>query len=358
MQPSEVLNTRTGVGAGIGAVIGFAFGGPVGAGAGALLGGAIAHTSGEAPKGEMTPRRKLIFARAMEAVKDPQELSKLADAFAGEGLPGPAAMLRKRAGLRELPPEVQAKRRAAFRKAMASDNPEVIRSVATAFENVGSIDAAKVLRDHADAVVAAHAAGKSAKPMTGGTVAQFADKLGKAIIHFGPDSGQAKAAARNLIQARGKPPTDALIVEVIRIASAALQAPQTAQEAAAAPEEVGPPPGIDQEGAPRGAVEATVVGPPASKVEAQAISSGTPVPQPPVAEAAPEPIEEPIGDVIERAQEAKETAVAESDMEHADDPPAPHISEVAASADDSPGGPGEMVEAVLGVPSNGEEELQ
>jgi len=301
MQTSDVINTRTGVGAGIGAIVGFAFGGPIGAGAGAILGGAVARASGEAKvdKGVITPRRKIIFARAMEKVGDPVELDKLADAFAGEGLSGYAALLHRRAELRKLPPEVQAKRRAAYRKAMASDNPDAILPVAKAFENAGALDAAKNIRDHADAVRAAHAAGKSAKPMTGGTVAQFADKLGKALINFGPTSNQAKSAARNLIQARGKTPTDALIMEVIRIACGALKIEVPAEKAEesaaqeAAAQEAAPPPEEEspqsqsQEAAPEesqaaapvgvsppmGAAEPTIMGPPAPVVEAPVIGA-------------------------------------------------------------------------------------
>jgi hypothetical protein len=220
---AEVVNTRTGVGVGLGAAVGFLFGGPMGAGIGALLGGGIAHASESPSKGVMTAKRKLIYTRAMETIKDPGELTKLADAFESEGLPVEATMLRKRAKLRDLPQDTREKRRGFFRKAMASDNPDVITQVAAAFEAEGAIDAAKSLKDHAVAVRAAHAAGKSAKPLTGGTQAQFADKLAKAIIHFGPSSVQAIAAAKNLIQARGKTPSDALAAEVVQVATNALK---------------------------------------------------------------------------------------------------------------------------------------
>jgi hypothetical protein len=220
---TDMVTTRTGVGAGIGAAVGFLFGGPMGAGIGALLGGGIAHASDSPSKGVMTAKRKLIYTRAMETIKDPTELVKLADAFESEGLPVEGGMLRKRAKLRDLPQDTREKRRGYFRKAMASDNPDVITQVAAAFESEGAIDAAKSLKDHAVAVRAAHAAGKSAKPLTGGTQAQFADKLAKAIIHFGPSSVQAIAAAKNLIQARGKTPSDALAAEVVRVAANALK---------------------------------------------------------------------------------------------------------------------------------------
>ncbi len=311
---TDMVNTRTGVGVGIGALVGFAFGGPLGAAIGAAIGGGVAHASGDAPKGVMTPKRKLIFAKAMSSIKEPEELLKLADAYEGEGLRAEARALRKRAKLRELPLEVKDKRRIAFRKCMACDNPDLILKIAKAFQDEGALDAAKSLRDHSEAVRAAHAAGKSAKSMAGGSVAQFADKLGKALIHFGPTSNQAKTAARNLIQARGKTPTDALIVEVIRIATEALKIETPAVEAPDAPIEIDATdgaaaastedaPSVDEvptesalapedetvleskvaepEVAP--VEEGTVVGPPARTIEPPVVANGAPTEAAPAA---------------------------------------------------------------------------
>jgi hypothetical protein len=290
---TEVISTRTGIGAGIGAFLGFAFGGPIGAGIGAVVGGGIAHAStGDETKGVLTPRRKLIYKRAMETVSDPDEIRTLAKAFEEEGLRGQAEMLRKRAKLRELPLSKQETRRIAFRKSMACDDPDVILKMALAFQDEGALDAAKALRDHAEAVQAAHAAGKSAKPMVGGSISAFADKLGKALVQFGPESNQAKSAARNLIQARGKTPTEALITEVIRIAVEALkvESPQAdgppgqpieiaMPEGADAPVEEPPPAGAP---APAGVppLEAPAVGGPSAPVEAPAVVEGVPVTDP------------------------------------------------------------------------------
>jgi hypothetical protein len=274
---TDVVNTRTGVGAGIGALVGFICAGPMGAGIGALVGGGVAHASGQS-KGLMTPKREVIYKRALDGIKDPAELRKLADAFAGEGLTAQAAMLEKRAKLRALPQATKEQRRIAFRKAMASDNPDIIANIANAFQSEGQFDAARALSDHATAVRAAHMAGKSAKPMTGGTQEQFADKLGKAIIHFGPESNQAKGAAGNLIQARGKTPTPALIAEVIKIAHQALEIRTPTARTPKAPVQIdgrepdGPAPEAEEEstaatgpaiGAEQTAIEPTVVGPPA-----------------------------------------------------------------------------------------------
>ena len=314
---TDMMNTRTGVGAAIGGIVGFAFGGPLGAGLGALIGGGVAHASNDAPKGVMTPKRQLIFSKAMESMKEPEELCKLADAYEGEGLRPQALALRKRAKLRELPLEVKDKRRIAFRKSMACDDPDLILKISKAFQDEGAFDAAKSLKDHADAVRAAHAAGKSAKSMPTGSVSQFADKLGKALIHFGSQSNQAKTAARNLIQARGKVPSDGLIAEVIRIATEALkietppaEAPPAeaieietpgeappdaaideaaADAAASSPETVEAVPPVEAAtpaapGAPAPAKaaapakvageEATVVGPPAQTIEPPVVAQG------------------------------------------------------------------------------------
>lgn len=274
----DILNSRTGVGAGLGTVVGFLFGGPLGGAIGAVVGGGIAHVSGDPQRGVMTPKRKLIYTRAMETIKDPGELEKLAAAFHGEGLVAEAILLRKRAALRKLPAQTKDMRRAAFRRAMSSDDADTIAQLAGAFESEGALDAAKALREHADAVRAAHAAGKSAKPMVGGNVEAFAEKLGKAIIHFGPDSAQTKTASRNLVAARGKTPTPALISATIKVAARELQvdAPRAAPPAepiaidatAAAAEGVSE---VDT-----GAPEPTVVGPPAANLETESDSTEGP----------------------------------------------------------------------------------
>ena len=132
----DMVNPRTGIGALIGAGVGFVFGGPLGAGIGGLVGAGVAHASGDAPKGVMTPKRQLIFTKAMESMKEPEELCKLADAYEGEGLRIQATALRKRAKLRELPLEVKDKRRIAFRKCMACDDPDLIVKIAKAFQLV------------------------------------------------------------------------------------------------------------------------------------------------------------------------------------------------------------------------------
>jgi hypothetical protein len=287
----EIVNTRTGIGAVVGGGVGFLFGGPLGAGIGALVGAGIAHAGAEPAQGVLTPRRKLLFQRAMERVASPDELNRLADAFAGEGLGPQAEMLRKRAKLRQLPKDTKEARRQAFRKAMASDRPDVIDSLAAVFNGEGAFDAAKTLHTHADAVRAAHAAGKSAKPLVDPAQADFADKLGRSIIHFGPDSKQARSAAANLIQARGKAPSEALVTEVIRVATEALQREAAARTAtppavgaatadAAPAAEAAVPETEPKTG--ETAPEPTVIGPPPGPIEPERSSTAGPPGEPPV----------------------------------------------------------------------------
>jgi hypothetical protein len=220
---ADFINSRTGTGAGIGAILGFMFfGGPIGGALGSLVGGAIAHTTKSQPKGVMTAARRLVFVRAMESVKSPTALRELSTAFANEGLIDEATLLAKRAATRELPPAAQNERRAIFRKAMASDNPDGVREVAAKFAAAGSIDAARLLRDHAAAVEAAHAAGRTTRAVTPQQLDAFAEKLAKAIAHFGADSRQARSAAKNLISAQGKVVSDAAVKDLIAIATGVL----------------------------------------------------------------------------------------------------------------------------------------
>jgi ATP-dependent DNA ligase len=106
-------------------------------------------------KGVMTKERQAIFETAMRVLQDPDKLRQLADAYQKEGLKAQADLLRKRADLRELPPDVKEGRRDAFRKGMASTNIAEIEKLAAMFEKETATGAAKALRDHAKALKAA-----------------------------------------------------------------------------------------------------------------------------------------------------------------------------------------------------------
>lgn len=103
-------------------------------------------------KGCMTPERQKIYEAALKDLKDPAKLKVLADSFAKEGCIQQANMLYKRAGLRELPPEVHKARKQVFKAAQKSTNPQGVEAVATAFEGEGATGAAEALRIHAAAL--------------------------------------------------------------------------------------------------------------------------------------------------------------------------------------------------------------
>lgn len=218
METKDLLNGRTGVGAGIGALVGFMLGGPLGAGIGAVVGGSLAHAAPKHQKGVLTPKRKLAYESAMTSMKDPADLVELAKSFDQVELRHHATMLRKRAALRALPPEAKEARRVAFREGMASDDPDGIEAIAEACRDSGALDAAAALSGHANAVRAARLAGANTRPLDERAVGEFADKLSKAVMHFGPESEQAQSAARNFVEARGEPATEENVAEAIQIA--------------------------------------------------------------------------------------------------------------------------------------------
>jgi hypothetical protein len=101
-------------------------------------------------QGYMTPKRQAIYETALSDVTDPKLLLKLADAFEKEHLLEQAIMLRKRAWLRALPPEVKEKRDKVFRKAMASNKKDAILKLAKEFHEQGATGAARALYRRAD----------------------------------------------------------------------------------------------------------------------------------------------------------------------------------------------------------------
>jgi hypothetical protein len=101
----------------------------------------------------LTPERKAVFEKAINTEDaTPTYLRSLADAFQAEGLVKEAKLLRQRAALKEAPPEVKAKRREIFAKAMQSTNPDAILEVARAHEQIGATGAAEALKAQAEAV--------------------------------------------------------------------------------------------------------------------------------------------------------------------------------------------------------------
>lgn len=96
--------------------------------------------------------RAVVYETALNHCKDPDKLRQMAMAFRQQGHIAEADMLVKRALLREAPPEVQATRKEAFKKGMASTDSGGIRSLADAFDSQGATGAAAELRAHARAL--------------------------------------------------------------------------------------------------------------------------------------------------------------------------------------------------------------
>lgn len=97
----------------------------------------------------MTPERELAYQQALAREKDPTRLRYLADAFRKEGLTLQADTLEKRAKLRELPPEIKAARKQAFKDAMKSTDVPGILRMADAYEKEAAFGAAQKLRQYA-----------------------------------------------------------------------------------------------------------------------------------------------------------------------------------------------------------------
>lgn len=115
------------------------------------------HAAGK--KGKLTPEREEIYVNALEHLEDPGKLRKLAVVFDSQGLYIYAAMLRRRADLRDLPEETRKARRESFDKGMANwTNADGIERLAAAFEAQTATGAAEALRAHAKEVRAMLAA--------------------------------------------------------------------------------------------------------------------------------------------------------------------------------------------------------
>ena len=99
-------------------------------------------------RGVMTPERLKIFTAALNgALRDPTSLDKLASAFSGEGLHEQAKILRQRAALKRLPPEVKEARAVVWRRAIVSKNKAGVLKVAAAYDAEGCTQAAMRLRE-------------------------------------------------------------------------------------------------------------------------------------------------------------------------------------------------------------------
>jgi hypothetical protein len=93
--------------------------------------------------------RQVVYETALNSCKEPTKLRELAAAYRKEGCTAEADMLEKRAALQELPADVKAARKEAFRKGMASTDPVAVMQLAEAFHSMGCTGAAENLRKYA-----------------------------------------------------------------------------------------------------------------------------------------------------------------------------------------------------------------
>lgn len=114
----------------------------------AILGG-LALFMAKKPPAKMTMERQMLFQKIINSERDPSKLRGYANEFRKDGLTIQADVLEKRAKLRELPADVKAQRKAAFKKAMASTDKASVLKMASIYESDGAIGAAAKLRDYA-----------------------------------------------------------------------------------------------------------------------------------------------------------------------------------------------------------------
>lgn len=120
----------------------------------ALAGGAIYKYRGSKPKG-LTPEQKKIYENALKSKSmTPAQLRQLAEGFLKAGAKEEASLLKKRAKLREMPPEVHSARKQVMKAALKSTNISGIEGVAAAFEGEGATGCAAKLRAHAHSLKA------------------------------------------------------------------------------------------------------------------------------------------------------------------------------------------------------------
>jgi len=111
----------------------------------------------ETKKTALTPERKAVYEGALTSLKNPDDLRKLADSYETVGLPEHATVLRKRAHLHELPPEIQKRRKEEFQYGMSQVDPHVALKYADAFSDTAAFSAANHLRKYAGALASSDA---------------------------------------------------------------------------------------------------------------------------------------------------------------------------------------------------------
>jgi hypothetical protein len=100
-------------------------------------------------KKRLSPEHMVIFETAMTDLHHSGKLRELADSFEKYGAKAEAAILRKRAAVRDLPKSVKDQRTKVYRQALAHNDPTVVEAIAVMFEREACSGAAKSLYDRA-----------------------------------------------------------------------------------------------------------------------------------------------------------------------------------------------------------------
>jgi hypothetical protein len=116
-------------------------------------------------KGVLTPEREAAYKSALENLKVPEALRKLANVYEAEGLEIEASMLRRRADLHAQPRNTKKAHREAYDKGMASSDVEAVERLADAFESMTATGSAAALRRHAADVRRAAEEAVTAEPV-------------------------------------------------------------------------------------------------------------------------------------------------------------------------------------------------
>ena len=136
-----------------GAGIGFFVAGPpgalVGAGIGALSSIIYSFVTPEVETIPLDDYHAQIFNEAVTKLKDPEKLNSLANAFDEVGKNAQADLLRKRAALRELPPDVKKARKAEFKRLLSSKDAAEVEAAANKAASEGATGQAEALRNYA-----------------------------------------------------------------------------------------------------------------------------------------------------------------------------------------------------------------
>jgi len=118
----------------------------------ALAGAGVYVHKKRKPK-KMSAEQEKIYSAALKTLKDTAKLRGLADTYQKEGFKHEADMLRKRAALRELPPETKKARKAAFKAGLQSKDPVKVNRLAEMFHKEGAVGVADKLRQYAKGLI-------------------------------------------------------------------------------------------------------------------------------------------------------------------------------------------------------------